>query len=157
MRLRQNAGASPCASFLLFTGNARKRIHVSPKPASRIVIVNEQHVIGSTLVALLQMKGFSARYFTHALEALTAARSEAPDLLISDVMMPDLSGIDLAIRMKEQCPTCEVLLFSGHASNVALLRIANERGHNFHLLFRQVHPNDVLSVAGKQKACSVAG
>ena len=149
---------APAPAFFAIQGeNARKRIHVSPKPASRIFVVNDQHVIASTLVALLQVKGFSARFFTHSLEALTAARSEAPDLLISDVMMPDLSGVDLAIRMKEQCPTCEVLLFSGRASNVALLRTARERGHNFHLLSKQVHPNDLLSDVGKRKPCLVAG
>ncbi len=102
------------------------------------------------------MEGFSVRFFTHSLEALTAARSEAPDLLISDVKMPDLSGVELAIRMKEQCPTCEVLLFSGHGSTMELLRTAHERGHNFHLLSKQVHPNDLLSDAGKQTPRLVA-
>jgi CheY-like chemotaxis protein len=40
------------------------------------------------------MNGFSARFFTSPLEALAAARSESPDLLISDVAMPGISGID---------------------------------------------------------------
>lgn len=129
---------------------------MSPKRASRIFVVNDQLVIASTLATVLQRKGFSARFFTHSLEALTAARSDAPDLLISDVAMPDLSGVELAIRMKEQCPTCEVLLFSGHASTVDLLRTAGERGHNFHLLSKQVHPSDLLSDVGKQTPCLVA-
>jgi CheY-like chemotaxis protein len=73
------------------------------------------------------------------------ARSEAPDLLISDVMMPQLSGIDLAIQMKEECPGCQILLFSGQAETVDLLQTAREQGHNFQLLSKPVHPTDLLN------------
>ena len=59
--------------------------------------------------------GFYATAFTHPLAALQAARLEAPDLLISDVVMPELSGIDPAIQVKQRCPDCKVLLFSGRA------------------------------------------
>jgi CheY-like chemotaxis protein len=45
------------------------------------------------------------------LEALTAARADIPDLMISDVAAPELSGIELAIRMKAQYPGCKILLF----------------------------------------------
>ena len=68
----------PAPAFLLFRGKCSKRIHVSPKPASRIFVVNRPTCIASTLVALLQMKGFSARFFTHSLEALTAHIQDAP-------------------------------------------------------------------------------
>src|SRR3984885_2350010 len=68
--------------------NTRKRTHVSPRSSSCIFVVDDEPVIASSLAAILQMNGFSARFFTCPLEALTAARSIAPDLLISDVAMP---------------------------------------------------------------------
>jgi YesN/AraC family two-component response regulator len=43
---------------------------------------------------------------------MSAAQADIPDLLISDVVMPDLSGVDLAIQMKVRHPACKVLLFS---------------------------------------------
>jgi CheY-like chemotaxis protein len=55
------------------------------------------------------------------LEALTTARSQAPDLLISDVVMPDIHRIELAIRMRMQFPTCKILPFSGQAVTADLL------------------------------------
>jgi DNA-binding response OmpR family regulator len=79
---------------------------------SRIFVVDDEPVIASTLAVILNMNGYSTRYFTRPLEALTAARLNSPDLLISDVSMPDLSGIDLAIQMRVQCPKCKILLFS---------------------------------------------
>jgi YesN/AraC family two-component response regulator len=44
------------------------------------------------------MNGFSARFFNCSLEALAAARSESADLVISDVAMPDISGVDLVSK-----------------------------------------------------------
>jgi CheY-like chemotaxis protein len=62
---------------------------VFPAPARQIFVVDDEPVIASTLATILQMNGFSAKFFTSPLEALNAARSKAPDLLISDVTMPE--------------------------------------------------------------------
>jgi CheY-like chemotaxis protein len=65
---------------------------------------------------------------------LAAALVSAPDLLISDVAMPGLSGLDLAIQIKAACPACEILLFSGHATAQDLLADALDQGNTFALL-----------------------
>jgi DNA-binding response OmpR family regulator len=96
------------------------------------------------------MHGFSAKFFTSPLEALAAARVKSPDLLISDVEMPGLCGIDLAIQMKAQYPTCKILLFSGRPSTLELLDAARARGHNFDLLLKPVHPRELLSEIWKR-------
>jgi DNA-binding NarL/FixJ family response regulator len=57
-----------------------------------------------------------------------------PDLLISDVAMPQLSGFDLALQVKAHVFDCKILLFSGHAATAHLLDQAQEHGHNFTLL-----------------------
>jgi DNA-binding NtrC family response regulator len=121
---------------------------VSCPPGSRVFVVDDEHVIATSLVAILQMNGFSAKSFTCAREALNAARLQAPDLLISDVVMPDISGIDLAILMTAQCPGCKVLLFSGQATTSDLLQAAREKGYNFRLLSKPVHPSDFLCEVG---------
>jgi len=117
---------------------------VSCPPGSRVFVVDDERVIATTLVAILQMNGFSAKSFTCAREAMDAARLQAPDLLISDVVMPDISGIDLAILMTAQCPRCKVLLFSGQAATSDLLQAARDKGYNFRLLSKPVHPTDLL-------------
>jgi CheY-like chemotaxis protein len=122
---------------------------VSPSPVPRIFVVDDEHVIASTLAAILQMNGFSAKFFTCPLEALTAARSKTPDLLISDVAMPGISGIELAIRMRAQYPTCKILLFSGQAATVDLLEDARALGHQFDLLMKPVPPTELLFEVGK--------
>lgn len=111
---------------------------------SRIYVVDDERVIAETLAAILVRAGFSAIFFTNPLEALSAASLLPPDLLISDVRMPQMSGIDLAIQIKAQCPDCIILLFSGQAETANLLQTAREHGHDFHLLPKPIHPSDLL-------------
>jgi CheY-like chemotaxis protein len=122
---------------------------VSSNPVPRIFVVDDEPVIASTLAAILQMNGFSAKFFTCPLDALTAARLKAPDLLISDVAMPGISGIELAIEMKAQYPACKILLFSGQAATVDLLEDARAQGHDFDLLQKPVPPTELLLEVGK--------
>jgi CheY-like chemotaxis protein len=79
------------------------------------------------------------------LEALQAAHDKAPDLLISDVVMPVMSGIELAVQVRALCPDCKVLLFSGQAVTANLLDKARAEGHDFELLLKPVHPSDLLA------------
>jgi DNA-binding NtrC family response regulator len=113
--------------------------------APSVFVVDDEHVIASTLAAILKLNGYCATSFTSPQEALAAAQSRAPDLLISDVMMPDISGIDLAIQIKAECPKCKVLLFSGQAATQDLLEEARRQGHDFGLLQKPVHPSAMLA------------
>jgi CheY-like chemotaxis protein len=121
---------------------------VSSKPVPRIFVVDDEHVIASTLAAIFNMNGYSARSFTDPIEALAAAQSDAPDLLISDVAMPSLSGVDLAIQMRARYPMCKILLFSGQAGTLDLLKNARAQGHDFHLLSKPVLPSELLAEIG---------
>jgi DNA-binding NtrC family response regulator len=121
-------------------------------PGSRIFVVDDEPVIASSLAAILRMNDFSVRYFTSPEAALDAARSESPDLVISDVAMPVISGIELAIQMKAQCPNCKILLFSGQAASMDLLEGARTRGYDFRLLQKPVHPSLFLSEIGQISA-----
>ena len=119
------------------------------RSSSCIFVVDDEPVIASSLAAILQMNGFSARFFTCPQEALAAARSESPDLVISDVAMPGISGIDLAIQMRAQYPNCKILLFSGQAATSDLLENARAQGYDFRLLQNPVHPSEFLFEIGQ--------
>jgi CheY-like chemotaxis protein len=118
-------------------------------PGSRIFVVDDEPVIASSLAAILQMNGFSARFFICPLAALAAARSESPDLVISDVAMPGISGIELAIQMRAQYPNSKILLFSGQAATLDLLEGARAQGYDFRLLQKPVFPSELLYEIGQ--------
>ncbi len=116
-----------------------------PRRQPYVFVVDDEEVIASTLRIILLQGGFRARSFCKPLEALEAALLEAPDLLITDVVMPVLSGVELAIQVREHCPGCKVLLFSGKAATAYLLETARASGHDFELISKPVHPADLLA------------
>jgi CheY-like chemotaxis protein len=106
-----------------------------------VFVVDDEPIIASTIAMILGHFGLAAQSFTQPLLALQAARSHAPDLLISDVVMPQLSGVELAIQVKEQCPDCKVLLLSGQVQN---FEYAQAPGCDFEFLTKPVHPTVLL-------------
>jgi CheY-like chemotaxis protein len=109
-----------------------------------VLVVDDERVIADTLSMILSRSGFSTMTAYDGVNALELARNRRPDLLISDVMMPGMTGIELAITFTETIPGCKVLLFSGQAATVDLLEQARHAGHNFTTLAKPVHPTDML-------------
>jgi CheY-like chemotaxis protein len=116
--------------------------------AGRVFVVDDEPVIAETLAQILRREGFNTDFFTRGTAALTSAQTFTPDLLIADVVMPELSGVELAIQMRLQHPECQVLLFSGQAVTTDLLQDARARGYDFLLLQKPVHPADLLKLIG---------
>ena len=96
---------------------------------------------------ILNQSGFEARPVYSGEGALELVPTFAPDMLISDVIMADLNGIDAAIRIKALLPGIKVLLFSGQAATADLLEKARAQGYEFEILAKPVHPQDLLKTA----------
>ena len=118
-----------------------------PESTSRpkVLVADDERVIADTLAMILNQSGFDARAVYSGEKALELAPIFAPDMLISDVIMNDLNGIDAAIRIRELLPQIKVLLFSGQAATADLLEEARAQGHEFDILAKPVHPQDLLS------------
>jgi DNA-binding response OmpR family regulator len=109
-----------------------------------ILVVDDEPVIADTLATILSRSGYRARPAYDAKTALELARVLRPALVISDVVMPGMTGIELALKLEALIPKCKVLLFSGQASTVDLLVQARETGHDFAILNKPIHPSDML-------------
>jgi DNA-binding response OmpR family regulator len=117
----------------------------SPDPAAqRVYIVDDEWIIAETLATILTRHGFQAYPFHSPNRAFVRAMDQPPDVLLTDVMMPDLSGIDLAIALRRAGNNCRILLFSGEACAVDLLCDARRRGYDFELLDKPLHPMQLL-------------
>jgi DNA-binding response OmpR family regulator len=110
-----------------------------------VFVVDDEVVIAQTLAVILNQAGFQASAYDDPNKAIAARAELVPDLLISDVMMPSMSGIELAIHFRQAHPECKVLLFSGQAATADLLEKAREQGYDFDLLSKPVHPADLLA------------
>jgi DNA-binding response OmpR family regulator len=92
----------------------------------------------------LSRAGYAAMAAYDASDALETALVTPPEMLITDVVLPGMNGIELAIKIRRIFPDCKILLFSGQAATVDLLATAKSSGHHFTLLSKPVHPKDLL-------------
>lgn len=111
----------------------------------RVLVVDDERVIADTLATILNQNGFDASAVYTGTAAVDSARSSHPDLVISDVIMQDMNGIEAAIRIRQMLPACKILLFSGQAATADLLEKARAQGHQFEILAKPVHPQDLLA------------
>jgi CheY-like chemotaxis protein len=111
----------------------------------RVLVADDERVIADTLAIILNQHGYDASAVYTGTAAVERARSVRPDLVISDVIMPDMNGIDAAIKIRAMLPSCKILLFSGQAATADLLESAREKGHEFEILAKPVHPQDLLA------------
>ena len=114
------------------------------RKTSRVFVVDDEPTIRQTLAAILNSAGYEAIPFPDGAMAMSAAAVRSPDILITDVNMPDMSGVELAIQFVNLYPECKVLLFSASATILDLLTSARLRGYDFELLAKPLHPVKLL-------------
>lgn len=109
-----------------------------------VLVVDDESSIAETLSEILSRSGYASMTAYDGEEALETALLMPPEMLITDVQLPGMSGIELAITVRKVFPDCKILLFSGQASTADLLASANRAGHQFALISKPVHPTDLL-------------
>ena len=116
-----------------------------------VLVVDDEHLIADTLAIILNQTGFTALPIYTGEDAIQRARKLHPNLLISDVIFKNetITGIDVAIEVRQSVPGCKILLFSGQAATADLLETARSQGHEFEILAKPVHPQDLLAKLGQ--------
>lgn len=133
-------------SIKTLPGSAPAQDHDSEHqlPFPRILVVDDETLIADTIVQILNRNGFIAEAAYGGKDAIEVAHHHCPDLVLSDVLMPNVDGVEAAIRIRELCPDTRIVLFSGQAATVEILARARERGHNFELLPKPIHPTQLI-------------
>jgi DNA-binding NtrC family response regulator len=121
-----------------------------PTASLKIFVVDDERMISDTLAAILNRNGFDATGYSNPVLALQEMEAFAPDLVISDLSMPYMSGLELGIEINAKYPSCKVVLFSGQAATSHLMMEASQQGHNFTLLTKPLHPRDLLDAIRRE-------
>jgi len=112
----------------------------------RVLVVDDESAIADTIAKILTLSGFPAVAAYDGNGALEIALLRPPEMLITDVLLPGMNGIELALTVKRIYPDCKIVLFSGQASTVDLLAAAGHAGHRFTLLNKPVPPQELLAL-----------
>jgi len=110
----------------------------------RVLVVDDEFIIASTWAQILRMSGFETDLATSGEEAIRNARQRRPDVLLSDVLMPGISGIETATEILKFHPDCRVILISGHAETARSLAQDYPGKPDFEILRKPIHPLVVL-------------
>jgi len=110
----------------------------------RILIVDDEKTIADTLATVFKLKGHDAIAAYSAEAAVEAVETFEPDIVLSDVIMGRMTGVDLAIYLSRARPDVKVILFSGQAATASLLDEAHKKGHDFRLLAKPIHPEKLI-------------
>jgi CheY-like chemotaxis protein len=108
-------------------------------------VVDDEHVIATLTAIILNKAGFEAHAMFSGEEAVASLATLQPDLLITDVVMGRMNGIEVATIFRNKLPDCKILLFSGQAGTNDLLEKAHAQGHDFEILAKPVHPTDLIA------------
>jgi DNA-binding response OmpR family regulator len=86
---------------------------------STVLVVDDDPVILKLLEVNFEMEGFTVLVARDGEEGIEVARTDQPDLIVSDIMMPKVSGLELVIALKGDPATSEIpiILLSAKAQN----------------------------------------
>ena len=115
------------------------------KTKPTVLIVDDEHLIADTLAEILSDKGFEAFAVYNPRDAIARIGELCPDIVISDIAMPGMNGIELAKLVRNTCPDTRIVLVSGQAGTAELVERAKREGYSFEMLAKPIGPDALLS------------
>lgn len=82
----------------------------------KVLLVDDEKKFVSVLATRLRMRGFEADYAFTGHEALSMAAQEEYDVIVLDVKMPGIGGIELKVKLQEHNPDAKYIFLTGHGS-----------------------------------------
>jgi signal transduction histidine kinase len=108
----------PCSTKTLERTAARVRL-ATATGAHRILVVDDNEEVGAFAETLLRELGHAIHRVTSGEAALQASRAQEFDLVFTDVVMPGMSGIELALQLRREQPGIAVVLTTGYSDRIA--------------------------------------
>jgi two-component system, NtrC family, nitrogen regulation response regulator NtrX len=84
--------------------------------SASVLVVDDEDAIVSSLSSILQDEGYEVSVAKSGVEALKIYTTDPPDLMLLDIWMPEMDGLETLRRIKELVPTAQVMMMSGHGS-----------------------------------------
>lgn len=112
----------------------------------RILILDDEPSVAETLALVFSTRGYEVQVAYSAEAGIEIISRWPPELAIVDVILPGMNGIDFSIILRENYPSCRILLFSGQPDSGAILEESLKKGHDFLVLAKPLHPSVLLSI-----------
>lgn len=104
---------------------------LSMKDRVKILLIEDEEPSREALLLLLKGNGFSIKGCGSGMEGLRLMETDRFDIVISDLFLPDISGIDILQQIKDSSPHTEVILITGHASAETAVKAMKEGAFDY--------------------------
>lgn len=118
------------------------------KSLQKILIVDDEHLVADTLRLIFEKRGYECRASYSGREALACIETFIPQLLLCDITMPGMDGMEVAASVLNKVQGCRVLMLTGHYANlrtviptIRSLKVPNG------VMIKPVLPEDLLQEA----------
>ena len=114
------------------------------RPGLRVLLVDDEELFRETLAKLLRRRGLEVATASDGESALAVVQEQAPEVVVLDLRMPGMDGIETLRRIKRHRPDTRVVMLTGHGSvdaGVDALRAAA-----FDFLLKPVGPDQLVEV-----------
>src|SRR5579871_5466247 len=116
----------------------------SKKKKPIVLVVDDERLIADIMAEILKRSGYHALSAYDGRAALELALQVNPDFVLTDVVMPHMNGVQLAIALTKALPQTEILLLSGQAGVTEIMERGQKEGYSFELIAKPVHPEKLL-------------
>jgi len=119
-------------------------------PSKQIMIIDDDPQISSMIAMYFENEGYAVRAFLSATQALMEIKKSKPNLIILDVMMPDMNGLDALKQIKALDSKIPVILLTGlHDESKAKEAFEN---HALDYITKPIDMNYLMNIVNSQLA-----
>ena len=112
----------------------------------RVLVVDDEVSITDSLKEILRLRGHQAHAAYNGRSALESLSASTPQVLIADVFMDGMNGVELANHVADRIPGCRIILFSGQADMIHTLAQSDLKSHRYTLYTKPIHPEVLLKL-----------
>jgi len=124
--------------------------HLDTQPHPIVIfVVDDEQLIADTLKVILKREGYDARAFYSPAAALEAALQCKPDLLLSDVRMPEIDGFELASIIEARCSDCKIVLLSAYFEELENGLPHAKQTQNWSIVLKPIQPTQLLALISR--------
>lgn len=119
----------------------------TPQPPLRLLIVDNDQALAHAMLESLEGRGYQCDVAISGPEGARRVEQDTYDIIITDLVMNDVDGMEVLGRAKQALPDSEVIMVTGHASIPKAVEAMQQGAHNF--LEKPITPNRLRAVVEK--------
>ena len=113
----------------------------------QLMIIDDEPIVGKRLKPALEKSGYEVETFTAGAEAIRRLREKAFDIVVTDIRMDEIDGMEIMAKAMEISPKTKVIIITGYAT-IEMAHEALAKGA-FDFIAKPFKPNDLRAVIAK--------